>query len=264
MFPAMSGYRCQKPAVKIPAGELFLTGSSVETHRLIRSRWNEFALEQRQQILNRIIEGPPRDWFREGADVDRAVDRTRFDLLSDMINNHLVICDAASGVLAEIQQRRPEWRPKPSEQAGFGIWHSTGFRKPADIEPLKDVPDAELVAEAQRLLANADFLDADVWQALCLAEPDRALRGLDAAAAANNWPESFWRQLIWSHVPYVDPGTENRVAQLLLRCPRDIFAKLADAASVWLDDHSRALSEELLWPLWDRIASEVLNATGDK
>src|SRR6185312_9653426 len=38
--------------IALPQGELFLTGSTVEVVRLLRARWNEFELEQRDVILH--------------------------------------------------------------------------------------------------------------------------------------------------------------------------------------------------------------------
>jgi hypothetical protein len=86
---------------ELPVGELYL--SSVEVHRLIRERWTEFDHSQQDAILKRLCEGPPRDWYREGVEGDRAIDHLRYEMLSDMAQRRLRIGDAASTLLQEIQ-----------------------------------------------------------------------------------------------------------------------------------------------------------------
>jgi hypothetical protein len=257
--PAMPGDLAADVLIGLPSGELFLTSSSVEVHRLIRGRWNDFPRKKQQQILRRLRKGPPRSWFRRGAKVDDSIDRSRFDILSDMSQQGFDIGSEARRVLASIRRRWPKWRLRPAEQAGFHVWHESGTRKlSADTDKLKEVADHELVPEARRVAAAADFMERDIWQGLCLSDPDRALRGLDAAAKREDWPRDFWEQLLWSRIPYSDAGTEQRIADLLLLWPQDSFDKITIAASSWLDRHAKTLPDAPLWPLWDRIADAAL------
>ena len=248
----------------LPLREMFLSGSSVEIHRLIRARWPEFPKPKRAKILRRFREGPLRTWFRAGADVDRAVDHSRYEILSFMARDGFDIGAAGRTLLADISARYPEWQPKPAEQAGFHVWHESGFRNvEGDADQLKNVPDDKLVAEAKKVATNADFRDGDNWQALCLSDPDRALRGLDAAASEGDWTAGFWEQLLWSRSAYADSGTETRIAQLLLEWPVGAFPLVSAAASSWLNDHAKSLPNDLLWPLWDRIADASLVETSE-
>jgi len=246
--------------IELQSGELFLTSSSVEVYRLIRTRWKEFGAEKQQAILRRLREGPPRDWFREGADIDRAIDGSRFDILAGMERDGFDIGEEAAGLLKEISARWPEWRPRPVEQAGFHVWHESGTSRVAsDADKLHGVPDDQLVAEAKKIAAAADFLDDNNWQALCLSDPDRALRSLnEAAAAAGDWTVELWQQFLWARKEYADTGTEQRVALLLMRWPHESFGKIAAPGSSWLDEHALTLDDSLLWRLWDRIADVSL------
>ena len=257
--PATPGATGANALIELPAGELYLTNSSVEVYRLIRSRWNDFPKGKQQKILRRLREGPPRNWFREGAEIDRGTDRARFDILSDMTRQGFKIGAKAEKVLAVIQARWPQWEPKPAEQVGFHIWHESGTQEiGGNIDKLKGVPDNDLVTEARRIAAAANFMEGDSWQGLCLSDPDRAFRGLDAAATNGDWPATFWEQLLWSRKPYISPATEIRIARLLLQWPADGFNRIVNAASSWLDAHAKTLADVLLWPLWDRIADATL------
>jgi hypothetical protein len=249
--------------INLPSGELFLTNSSVDVYRLIRARWNDFPAEKRRKILHRLCEGPPRNWFREGAEVDRYLDRSRFDILSDMVHDGFDIGREANKLLVEIRIRWPQWQPKPAEQAGFHVWHEGPREIRGDPEKLRGVADNELVAEARKIIAAADFMEGDSWQGLCRSDPDRAMRGLAAAAKSGDWPPEYWEQLLWSFTAYADAETEPSIAQLLLQWPRDTFDKIAAAASSWLHGHGKTLSDPILWPLWDRIADATLIESGE-
>ncbi|UGY22919.1 hypothetical protein HU675_0033835 [Bradyrhizobium septentrionale] len=238
--------------IDLPIGDLFL--SSVEVQRLIPKRWIELDETQQEAILSRVCGGPPRSWYHQGAEGDRAMDHLRYDALSNMVRHGLSIGDTASLILREIQIRYPQWMPKPPEQAGFRVWHEGGFRdRAAESDDLTDVTDENLVAEAQRIVANANFMDGNKWEGLVLKDPDRAFRGLSFEMKHGNWPQDFWRQLLWSRTPYLDPGTEPHLAVLLANCPLDVLATFAPAAAAWLDEHAKTLSANLLWPLWDHL-----------
>lgn len=244
--------------IALPKGELFFTGSTVEVFRLIRSRWNEFPKTKQEIILHRLCEGPPRDWFRDNADTDKYIDRGRFDILAEMERGGFALGAEAEAVLQRIRARWPQWQLRPPAQAGFHVWHESGYRNPGGSEKLDGVPDVELVAESKRLAAAADLRDGDNWQALCLSDPDRALRGLDAAAGSGDWTPELWRQLLWAHKEYSAPRTEHRIAELLLEWPVDSFGNILPAASWWLNQHSKTLSDGVLWPLWDLLADAAL------
>ena len=248
--------------IEMPLGELFLTNSSVEAYRLIHARWTDFSKETQQQILLRICEGPPPDWYRDGTEVDRHIDWSRYELLSDMVRGGLDIGPRAGKLLTEIRERWPQWKPKPTEQAGFHVWHETGDNAPRDgSDRLRDIADGELVAEARKIAATAGFMEGDRWQGLCLSDPDRALRGLDAAAMNGVWPSDYWEQLLWSRKDYRDAKTEQKIAERLLQWPTADFSTVATAASSWLEGHAKTLSKAFLWPLWDRIADATMIAT---
>lgn len=256
--PAVSAKLGADMLIGLPSGELFLTNSTVEVYRLIRERWRDFPSQKQHRILRRLCEGPPRTWFREGAEIDRYIDRSRFDIFSDMTRDGLDIGTKARKLLVAIHARWPQWQPKPAEQAGFHIWHEGPRDIRGDPNKLDGVPDNELVSEAKKIAAAAKFMEGDSWQGLCVSDPDRALRGLHAAAANGDWSAVHWEQLLCSLTVYADAGTTPRIAQFLLQWPQDRFGEIAVAASSWLHGHAKTLPEALLWRLWDRIADATL------
>jgi len=248
--------------IGLPSGELFLTSSTVEVYRLIRGRWKEFPTQKQHKILRQLREGPPRSWFREGAEIDQYIDRSRFEIFSDMVRSGFDIGVKGKKLLADIHARHPKWQPKPVEQAGFQIWFESGGRElVGDADKLIGIADNELVAEAREIAALASFMEGDSWQSLCRSDPDRALRGLAAAAVKGDWFPAYWEPLLWSLTVYADADTEQNIAQLLLQWPQDSFDKIAVAGSFWLHGHAKKLPDGLLWPLWDRFADATLIET---
>ncbi|MGD0307515.1 MAG: hypothetical protein ABSC71_22040, partial [Candidatus Acidiferrales bacterium] len=251
--PTVPAQSAAETLIDTPKAELFLFGSSVEVIRLILARWNEFPPRKRQTILRHLREGPAQSEFREGADVARAIDRCRFDVLGAMERGGLDIGKKGTELLKRIRARRPDWQMRPPEQAGFHVWTTGAGYVRGDDSRYAEIPDMELVAKARELAAAADFLQGDDWQVLCTSDPDRALRGLDAAARAADWAPRFWQQLLWVREKYQSADTERRIAELLIGMPAESLEEVGVPASSWLQAHAVALEDSLLWGLWDRL-----------
>jgi hypothetical protein len=251
--PTVPAQSAAETLIDTPKAELFLFGSSVEVIRLILARWNEFPPRKRQTILRHLREGPAQSEFREGADVARAIDRCRFDVLGAMERGGLDIGKKGAELLKRIRARRPDWQMRPPEQAGFHVWTTGAGYVRGDDSRFAEIPDMELVAKARELAAAADFLQGDDWQVLCTSDPDRALRGLDAAARAADWAPRFWQQLLWVREKYQSADTERRIAELLIGMPAESLEEVGVPASSWLQAHAVALEDSLLWGLWDRL-----------
>jgi hypothetical protein len=252
--PAVPADKGADLLIDLPQGELFLTNSSVEVYRLIRARWRDFPREKQEVIERRFAEGPPPDWFKEGSDKDRMIARSRFDLLGELQRMGIKLSANSEMLLKDIHERWPNWELRPQEQAGFHIW-SGGSARPIVGDPTKlsDVPADQLVAAAKKAAETAGFLEGDAWEALCQTNSDHALGGLEAAAAANDWPDELWRYFLWATQKSTDEVSVASIANMLLKMPAEHLAEISSAASWWLNERAPTLDEDLLWPLWDRI-----------
>jgi hypothetical protein len=237
--------------LELPQGLLFLTASSVEVFRLIRERWEDFSVAKRAGIEERLMAGPPTDWFRSDADVH--VQRSLFDILGEMERAGLQLSEQSKSVLAEIKKINPEWQLRPSEQAGFHIWHEGGGFIIGNSQKLQNVPVGSLVDEAKKLADTADFMAGDDWQALCQSDPQHALDGLAAKAQNGEWPDWAWDPFLWAAQKLDSPDSIDLAGKLLLTFPDKDFPKIADTASWWLNEKAKALDDTLLWPIWDKI-----------
>jgi hypothetical protein len=240
--------------IRLPQGELFLTNSQVEVHRLIRSRWAEFPPKRRAIIEKRIIGGPPADWFKEGVDLSRPIDRCRFQLLSDLERSQVPLGGAASKVFRQIKRRYPRWRDAEPEKVGFAMWQGSVSSVVGTKKKLASVASDRLIQAAKKAADEVDFLDGDSWLGLCQEEPITAFRGIESAPASERWHEWAWRPLLWAANKITDVGELNRIGSLLAKWPkRAPFMETASGAAFWMDQVSEKLKAPVLWALWDLI-----------
>lgn len=252
--PKVSSDLAADVLLDIPQGELFLTNSQVEVHRLIRSRWPEISEAKRAAIEGRIVSGPPVNWFKDGVDLAEPMDRHRFALLLDLERSNVPLGLKAAELLTEIRRRHPNWIDHDPERAGFAIWHGEGSRLEGKKEKLEGVPSNELLAAASKAAAEADFMDGDAWQSFAQSQPEEALLGIEAASESERWQEWAWRPVLWAANKISDVTLLNRMGSLLAEWPDDApFADTANGAAFWMDQVSDKLKSAVLWKLWDLI-----------
>ncbi|MGH8227080.1 MAG: hypothetical protein ACREU3_04105 [Steroidobacteraceae bacterium] len=245
----------------VPQGDFFLSGARVEVVRLIKARWSDIPIPMRDAILHRICEGPPHDWFRQGVPVDQLINLARFEVLADMERQGLALNADSEALLRQLRSRWPDWQPEPARQAGFLSWIEGPRLVTRDGTELDGVADEDLVAAAARLIAEKGPLHGELWQGVCRSDPDRAARGLKVAAATGDWPEDFWRPLLWSQTVYSAPETAPAIATLLQACPVEEFRSIVPAAAWWLSQHMQVLTDAVLWSVWDRISEGPFGET---
>ena len=165
----------------------------------------------------------------------------------------------ARATVREIRERWPQWILSPEEQIGFHIWVSSGHGEIGDPAKLKDIADDQLVTEAMRMDATAEFGEGDSWRALCITEPDRALRGLEAEALAGRWPEKAWGPFFWERRTLRLHDVGARIARLLLDCPKEEFGGIAGQACHWLTENYAPIDDDDQWKLWDKILAATSN-----
>jgi hypothetical protein len=248
--------------IHLPQGELFLTSSRVEVHRLIRKRWPEFSFRQRSMIEKRIVEGPPTNWFRDGTDLSQVMDQRRFPLLLDLERTTVPLGDEASTLLKEIRDRHPQWRDVEPEKAGFVMWQGGVTSVAGNKNELASVPSNRLVQVAKQLRDDSDFMKGDPWQALCQDDPSKAFLGISDAPTAERWHEWAWRPFLWAATKITDTDELNRIATLLAKWPKEAtFEEASSGAAWWMDQVSEKLKAPSLWALWDLVEQRAPRQT---
>ena len=257
--PVVSAGVAADTLICLPQGELFLTNTAVEVYRLLKARWNELSAEKRAIIEQRLCDGPPRGWFRQGAEIDRHTDRCRFNILEQMAQAGLQLGANAQATMRQVRGRWPDWTLGPEEQTGFGTWTRTERGVVGDPTKLQNIADDQVVAEAMRIDATADFGEGDSWRALCATEPERALRGLEAEARSSRWPTQAWEPFFWECGTISEAEAGTHITRLLIDWPQEKFSEIAHQVSSWLKINHEAVEHDDLWRLWDKLVAATSN-----
>jgi hypothetical protein len=248
--------------IHLPQGELFLTSSRVEVHRLIRKRWPEFSFKQRGLIEKRIVEGPPINWFRDGANLTQVMDQRRFPLLLDLERSTVHLGDEASTLLKELRDRRPQWRDVEPEKTGFVMWQGDVTSVAGNKSEFASVPSNGLIQAAKQLRDETDFMKGDPWQALCQDDASKAFLGISDAPTAERWHEWVWRPFLWAATKITDTDELNGIASLLAKWPKGAtFEETSTGAAWWMDQVSEKLKAPLLWAVWDLVEQRAPRQT---
>ena len=144
------------------------------------------------------------------------------------------LSDESEGLLGEIAARHSRWQPSPGDRNDFHVWHESRFGPEGHPELLAKIADDVLVKEAMRLQQERRFEEGDIWRVLCSADPERALRGLRADAAAGQWNAEAWRCLLWTAAEKSDQALQIELADMLLGMPDGPLGELLPSASTWL------------------------------
>jgi hypothetical protein len=244
----------------LPQGELFLTGSAVEVIRLLRARWREWPDPTREAIEHRLCSGPAAECFH--TNVEKAVDSSIYGVLGQLQQEGFPLGGEALSTLSDIGGRWPDWRPRPTEQAGFHIWAGSVETYTSDTPSLADIPDEQLVTESRRLNEGLSF-PGEVWADLCRGDPERALRGLELEATRNRWPDSEWKIMLTSSASFNQPEFARRISLALVDCDSAVFSEIAASAASWLGYCFREIDDGVIWRLWDLTLDASLDEQRD-
>jgi hypothetical protein len=245
--------------------EMFWGNARVEIMRLLTARWDQFSDPNRLAIEGRIRGGVPRqlylaDGFENDEEWRSIHDSSIYRRLKRIELAGGTLTADSQQVLAEIAARHPVWKPSAGDRDDFHFWSEMRSGPDGKPELLAKVADDRLVQEAMRLQRDRHFDQGDIWRVFCVADPERALRGLQLEAANNQWQPEAWRSLLWAATDKEDAAFQFALADLMLQMPDTALSELLPAATSWLQRRSKVLSATdrpggprfLL--LWDRFA----------
>ncbi len=233
--------------------------------RLLTRRWRQFGSKDRNRLERRIRHGLPRTLFAaidafEKEDVWTSVwDSAVMNRLTRIAATGGILSKKSLALLDEIKRRHPKWAPSPGDRDDFKGWHETRSGPEGHPELLANVADNALVAEAMRLQMDDRFGQGDVWQLLCAADPERALRGLDLERQAQRWEPEAWRCLLWTATDKGDVAFQLKLADLLMAMPDPTLKELLPTVTSWIQRRRETLANNppdgaLFFRLWDRFA----------
>lgn len=242
----------------ISADEIFLTGCAVETHRLLVERFKDIEPGARALFEQRLREGPEAVSFKPDTNLDRYIDRARFDVIGNLMREGVGLSEETKSVYRVIVERHPEWGLRPQAQAGFHRWFEMSSGRPiGDPKAFEGVADDKLVEAALTEDAAERWQDGENWRQLCEQEPDRALRALRLEGAADRWRSGAWRDFLLANSRDDAVVNINDITEELLRWPMTGFPEVASYVVDWLGNRKLIEGDTYKWKLWDKVAETL-------
>lgn len=232
-----------------------------EKFRLLQRIWPQLDEAGSQELITRIVAGPPRSVFGDDVgdgDFKTTADREVWILLSKLQGAGRSLPEPGAAKLTELSTSYPDWQLPDGDRAEFTWWMGHGFPNPPvekedEFINLLDAPVIERLG-ADETSEN----DLARWRHLTRENPARASDLLSTMARANVWPAKVWQTTMKSHG--VKEELQKRwpeLGKVLVKAPdsliEEIQATLAwhlkEISGMQEDDNSRSL----FWQVWDRL-----------
>ena len=268
-----------KTIIHLRDSDFWVSGARVEIMRGLVERWDEFSLEERENIEKRICDGPSIELYdiEEDADADRSWPLVRYSNIYRRLKRlgeaGRRLDTESLALLERISNLYPEWRPSPADQDDFRVWHydidDDQITAPRMLEDLllEDMPDSKLIEEALKSQREIPVDQFGLWNAYCLSDPERAFRLLKEEEAGNKWNLYAWRALFSATRESQNGTLLVNIADAICEFPESILGELADAIAIWVEENQDTFAavhrnnDSILWLLWIRISKLVYSDT---
>ncbi len=177
-----------------PRHWLWSIATQAELFPTLSTLWSNQDEAGRARLVSILLEGPPRDMYREDLDPgtwDLTRDEAVWERLARLDRAGAILPREAASRLARIQAEHPEWRLTGSEQEDFPTWVESWSGLPTDFsaEALRALSDEELLRVLQHHTPNRRGL-LEAWRHAAETDRPRAV--------------SLLTRLLDDH--YLDPG----------------------------------------------------------
>ena len=243
-----------------------------EALRLLVLQGPKLAVRRRQQLERAILEGPPRQMFKEELSAEEFSDHAE-----NMVWLRLAKLDAAGAQLAKKTRRRfnaicnrhRHWKLAENERDEFSHWMSgTGDPDYEDERQIETAPENRrgLVEWLQKPRPD-EFFYEDNWQAFCRENFATSAAALWQLANEDKWPGDRWRQALaaWSEEKYLSLSW-RWLAPLISRMPDEALDALGTSLSWWLEASSKNFQkhEDVFFNLCNWILGRTENGEWQK
>lgn len=236
---------------------------------LLVDRWEEFSLERRNQLTDRILSGPNRlsHWSDEEFPALRDGFAARYARYLELQGCELT-ADRCKR-LAEMIRGIPEWSDGWAtstviEQGSHVGWVRTDEKPDAVL----DLPVNEVVSRAKEELKRdfGSLTEKRPFTGLVKANPRKALSALTIAGKADDYPEAFWSSMINEIPVNITPRLRRLFLNRVARLPHTVIAELRYTLGRWVEKNLVAVLEfddDLGWAVYDHVVDGILSGGAD-
>ncbi|MEZ6992325.1 MULTISPECIES: SIR2 family protein [unclassified Aeromonas] len=232
---------------------------------LLVDRWCEFAQESRNQLIDRIFEGPSQPThcsdeeylgLRDSvvASYTRYLELQGCELTADR-------SERLDELLKSISGWSDNWATSAVVEGGS---HTSWVGTDEKPDALIDLPVNEVVFRAKEELKRDfdHFTERRPFTGLVKVNPRKALSALTIAAKTNDYPEVFWSAMLNELPTDISPRLRRVLLNRAALLPQVVIIKLRYTLCRWLNQNFVAVLEfddGLCWKLYDHIIDAILN-----
>ena len=234
-----------------------------ETMRVLVVRGAKLHLNLATKLIDAILNGPPRSWFRQDIEADRL----------EYTLNHMIwlrlakLVDGGANLTANGQMRLdslknlyPNWKFTADQREEFSHWMSgTGDPDYYDQRVIDKVPRQrkELILWLKRPISTNPQYEND-WSNVCRDKFATAVSGLISLAKDDSWPPEHWRDAlqVWQEEKYLRQSW-RRIALLVEKMPKETKRSIDYAITRWLQETAKVVVGHET--VFFKLCNEIIN-----
>lgn len=238
-----------------------------EVFRFLNTFWPKLDEVSSERLIEIILEGPPRDMYREDFPLDEwrhLFDREVWLMLAKLQNFSGNLPAKASTIFRKLMSENPDWALQEEERDEFTFWMETRAGHDVDltIDKLFDKPTYDLVM----LLSdnNQSYGEGRInsFRVGCKGHREKAIEVLKFLTINKNWNGNIWHAGLVGLAE--SDNTWNEIAPLLNEADTSLYKEEPWAIAHWVEKHSSLIKpdtpeESFFWSIFRTLAENCTN-----
>ena len=220
---------------------LWLPTTKREAVRLLVGLAPKLDTDTLEALEEAILEGPPRDMFREDLDPVQWTQIRKSSIglrLAKMVHAKAELSAAGNEFLRQLRDEFPQWTLAEDERDEFAHWTESGW---GPSEVIATPPEREELLKWLREHPERDAWKRDDWQQRCRDDFDTAAWALRKLAKEDVWPSGRWQDALYAWTnENVTTRSWQEMAPVLQNAPDERLKTLTDGVSWWLRGLARS------------------------
>ena len=227
-----------------------------EALRLLVALTPDLDDSQRLELESAVLNGPPREMYREDIDQDvwtRIRDRDIWLRLARMAGTSRGLSPAGKERLTELSATYPDWNLAEDERDEFSHWMGDfGEVRASVTSPREPLELLEWLKEDQ----TSEFWEVDDWREHCREDLPTTAGALKTLAGQGVWPAPRWSTALhaWSEKDLIGAAWQE-IAPVLETAPKELVKEVDHALGWWLREIAGSFEgrEEMFFSLCSQV-----------
>lgn len=259
------GKQVSKNILSLQDNQFWKSENERELLFLLRSRWADFSLIDKESIALRVLDGPHK--YEAESEEQYHIRRSQRSL---MVFGWLFKAGCEMPVSCqeqwiELKNRLPNWEDSWIDEVASTNETKSGFVSiNDDAAVLNNVPINQIIAVAQAHSRRefGELVDHKPFLGLIKDHPNKAFMALSSKAKHNEFPAEFWGMLLQNWPDDASDQATRMLHRLVCRLPSQFVLELRGAVSHWINYQFPKLAitnESLAYAVFDSLTMKSLS-----